>query len=1358
MPVFAKAQEKPKAAPAGRPPAWNYSAPGQRGAIRSVLLGFGVQAKLKVSHPQDAAELEADRIAEKISRMPLPATGDPASPPGKSTSSPGPASSPSLLPPLSKSPSASLPSPSPVSASVRRESVSRACDECEEEVDTLVHASRESGAEFDIPDDWATGIAAFRTGGRPLPPIVRADMENRFGRDFSSVRIHTGSDAAAAAHALHAHAFTLGDHIAFGEGAFQPEGMEGRKLLAHELTHVAQQGGAALRSTQPSQNATDGRVYRDEEPGFFESIVNWGRDQVFSLVRSHAPGLEPILREGPFEWLKRQLGSAFSAIADRVRSLLPAGAVEQLHATFGPLVERASQIVTALASGDCAPLLQAIDDVRTFVTEIAGQAWDKLADTVRPIGDFFSDLWNGYGAPAVEWLRQFAGDVWNTITQLGQDIWDWTQPIRDGFSSAWTWIKESLFGPEDESAGASPGGIVGWVTTKAGEAWNWVKEQARPVWEPVSQAVETVTSLIPPPFIRSLGESFQDLGAQLQSAGSEIGTEGDEVASNREALAAALPSVQQVLAMARGGILSAKTWILDTMGDLTSRFNGFLANLRSIGILAPLSSAISWLGDIGTGLSAWAQEKVAGLFDFAVQAFDAVSPFIEKIAGLVQQIISVASDILQLPGVILGSIWNAIPECIRNPVKDFFLNQILSRIPVFSSLAALPEMWARLEAVALRILRQVFVDGNLAGAAWTFFSNMLALVGIPPELVVSILAKAATAVGDILTNPIGFVVTMVTGIGNGFLQFLGNIGTHLLNGITGWLFGALEGAGITVPTDFTLRGILGFVMDVLGITLDNIFDRLGRRISPAIVAALRRAVEIATGVWEWISVLITEGPAGLWRLVQERLSNLWSMVLDSAMGWITQRVVTQATIWLGSLVDISGITPAINTLIAMYRAMQSAVEYLVPILRIVDLGLDGIGAMARGDPAPAANFVEQALGRGMPVAIGFLAAQLGLGGISGRIREIVDGARESVNDGIDWLIDRALAGGQALIDMVRRGAAAVTGGIASLREWWRNRKRFRSANGEDHSLYFTGTGTSARLMVASDPAPYSTFIAGINPGTDAAKRTAKTEALRIARELETAIHAAPSAAPTGSSPAPTRRDSGLGAGGASLAADPSVAINDLLDSLAIQTAIFMPAETASGRSSRPIYGPLVNGFGSSVRVERLANDLRSEGSPASSSLSNDTYRLIDARKDGGRAYYCRGHLMNNRLGGPGNTWDNLTPLAQYDNNPRFLNALERPVIASLTNPSCSINFIVTAQYNRPRYSRRDNSALERIKEAESITPSHLAYSATALPGSTCAGLPNPDTLTLANPTPLTPANVGSALNAVKYQDLVDRYE
>lgn len=94
--------------------------------------------------------------------------------------------------------------------------------------------------------------AVLRSPGKPLDAPTRAAMEPRFGESFAGVRIHAEERAAASAAAVGAHAWTVGQDIAFAAGKYQPATADGRRLIAHELAHVVQQSGAGASSAQPS--------------------------------------------------------------------------------------------------------------------------------------------------------------------------------------------------------------------------------------------------------------------------------------------------------------------------------------------------------------------------------------------------------------------------------------------------------------------------------------------------------------------------------------------------------------------------------------------------------------------------------------------------------------------------------------------------------------------------------------------------------------------------------------------------------------------------------------------------------------------------------------------------------------------------------------------------------------------------------------------------------------------------------------------------------------------------------------------------------------------------------------------------
>jgi hypothetical protein len=172
-----------------------------------------VQTKLQVSTPGDQYEREADQVAEQVMRM-------------------------------------------PESTRVSVPEIIRGDD---------LNVARRSTRGLSHSDDVPPAVHdVLRSAGAPLETSTRAFMEPRFGRDFGHVRVHTDYESAASVSKLEARAYTIGSHIVFGPGEYEPSSSEGRQLLAHELTHVEQQrdgqeragaGVYSLTSVMPESNA-----------------------------------------------------------------------------------------------------------------------------------------------------------------------------------------------------------------------------------------------------------------------------------------------------------------------------------------------------------------------------------------------------------------------------------------------------------------------------------------------------------------------------------------------------------------------------------------------------------------------------------------------------------------------------------------------------------------------------------------------------------------------------------------------------------------------------------------------------------------------------------------------------------------------------------------------------------------------------------------------------------------------------------------------------------------------------------------------------------------------------------------------
>jgi pyrrolidone-carboxylate peptidase len=125
------------------------------------------------------------------------------------------------------------------------------------------------------PGDKAPGIVdrVLASSGRALDAATRAFMEPRFGRDFSQVRVHDDAQAQESARAVDAAAYTVGSHLVFGAGQLQPHTAAGQRLLAHELSHVLQQSGAAPAAQSATLRRAPAKGSGKSAPPYIKEIV-----------------------------------------------------------------------------------------------------------------------------------------------------------------------------------------------------------------------------------------------------------------------------------------------------------------------------------------------------------------------------------------------------------------------------------------------------------------------------------------------------------------------------------------------------------------------------------------------------------------------------------------------------------------------------------------------------------------------------------------------------------------------------------------------------------------------------------------------------------------------------------------------------------------------------------------------------------------------------------------------------------------------------------------------------------------------------------------------------------------------------
>jgi hypothetical protein len=170
------------------------------------------------------------------------------------------------------------------------------CEECQNKGPALQRKSSNSSEQSEAPPIVHEVLNSL---GQPLDKTTRAFFETRFGHDFSHVRVHMNSKAAEAARAIQASAFTFGRNIIFGTGRYEPETSIGKRLLAHELTHVVQQTSVpAMPSSRLAIEPSDSLLELEadqtaEAIGRINSTITARDNLPKTLSKSHYPSANP---------------------------------------------------------------------------------------------------------------------------------------------------------------------------------------------------------------------------------------------------------------------------------------------------------------------------------------------------------------------------------------------------------------------------------------------------------------------------------------------------------------------------------------------------------------------------------------------------------------------------------------------------------------------------------------------------------------------------------------------------------------------------------------------------------------------------------------------------------------------------------------------------------------------------------------------------------------------------------------------------------------------------------------------------------------------------------------------------------
>jgi|GEM_PF-6236611 len=348
------------------------------------------------------------------------------------------------------------------------------------------------------------------------------------------------------------------------------------------------------------------------------------------------------------------------------------------------------------------------------------------------------------------------------------------------------------------------------------------------------------------------------------------------------------------------------------------------------------------------------------------------------------------------------------------------------------------------------------------------------IMGAGGGQVMEMLQRAGAAFSMILEDPVGFFSNLTTAIGNGVQAFGANIGTHLVNGLLEWVTGAVGGAGISLPETWDLRGIIGFVMEVLGLTWANLRIKLVERVGEENVARAETTVDA-------VQRLVTEGPLGLWEYVQDQASAIKNQVMEGIKEMVITRVVQAGVAHL-----VSMFTP-VGALIQAVRSIYTSVTFLIDNLQrvsaFVNSILDSLSNIAAGVLGPAAQYIESALAGAIPMALDFMLRLLGLGNMGNNIQNSIENAREpidnAVDTGLDWVEGkvRSLTGrGQDSGPEEKQAEGSAPQQEKQIGDGEIGETIHFDAEGHPHRLWFEERGDNVELMVASTPIALGTKL------------------------------------------------------------------------------------------------------------------------------------------------------------------------------------------------------------------------------------------------------------------------------------------
>ncbi len=894
-------------------------------------------------------------------------------------------------------------------------------------------------------------IQTMRGGGKALPEETRSFYESRFGYDFGGVRIHTDANASDAASHLNAQAFTVGRDIFFNTGRYEPHTSQGKWLLAHELTHTVQQHPstplAAKRKpalTQPDRGSPHPQA--SSLPVKKKAAIALSLSPRGILRRKVAGGKAPA---SPAQ------DPAFQAVIKKAKAV----AKQQKH--HAPAKSKATEAQAAA--------VPPANDVASKAAGKQVQQMDQQQPKAFNRNAFKAALLAKIAASAPKNLEE--ADKFKESGKLDAVKGDLTGQVDSSKKQSGGAIETAVKGTPNPSgiepksvaplppnpAGAPPSGI------DAAQATPKPKSNAEVSLQEGSQSLDKqmADADITTGQLKNSRESDFQAAAEAKDQAQKDAVTAPQAYRQSE---------QAVLTQAQSqAVTTAKTQLTGmhaarTQGqaktttaqqkaksqdeqkrtEVANELKAIYEQTKKAAEdrLARLDTEVNQAFDQGAtaaqqafedyvkrrmdaykddryggigGSALWLKDKLFSLPPVVNKFYEegrqlyikAMDGVLDRVAILVEKGLNEAKAEIAKGRKAIQAKLDAQPANLRKALQQdaeaiqgqFYQLEQSVEDKQNQLIDSLTQKYnERLQAIDARIEEMKAQNKGLVDAAIDAVGGVIKTILELKNMLLGVLSRAAAAIKKIIKDPIGFLGNLVSGVKQGFMNFVGNIASHLQKGLLGWLFGAIAEAGIQLPDSFDLKGILHLVLQILGATWAFIRARAVKILGEKVVKAMESAAEI-------FQILMTKGIMGVWEYIQEQLSSLKDVVIEGIKSFVTESIIKAGITWLIGLLNPAG--AFVKACKAIYDIIMFFVERGSQILALVNAIIDSVGAIADGALGVAAKFVEDALSKAIPVVISFLAALLGVTGISKKIQDIIKKVQAPVGKAIDWLINKA---------------------------------------------------------------------------------------------------------------------------------------------------------------------------------------------------------------------------------------------------------------------------------------------------------------------------------------------------------------